>query len=143
MSEPVISGITYYCLLMEANWYMSSSPGNVFVAKGRDRIGSRYKKAVYREYTDDTFKVQKKRQANQQHLGVMGKMICSLWCFTKKRLKKTQVFFSPAGPIIKAEVGEQIVITFKNKATRPYSISAHGVKASGAHIPVKPGENQI
>lgn len=49
--------------------------------------------------------------------------------------------FSWLGPIIKAEVGEQIVITFKNKASRPYSITAHGVKASGAHIPVRPGEN--
>ncbi|KAM9348630.1 ferroxidase HEPHL1 [Symphorus nematophorus] len=90
------------------------SPGNIFVGKGENRIGSRYKKVVYREYTDDTFRVQKKRQANQEHLGIIG-------------------------PIIKAEVGEQIVITFKNKASRPYSIAAHGVKASGAHIPVKPG----
>ncbi|XP_059207832.1 ferroxidase HEPHL1 [Centropristis striata] len=91
-----------------------NSPGSIFVAKGKNRIGSRYKKVVYREYTDDTFRVQKKRQPNQQHLGIMG-------------------------PIIKAEVGEQIVITFKNKASRPYSISAHGVRASGAHIPVEPG----
>uniref|UniRef100_A0A8C2XND3 ferroxidase n=1 Tax=Cyclopterus lumpus TaxID=8103 RepID=A0A8C2XND3_CYCLU len=88
-----------------------NSPGNIFVAKGENRIGSRYKKVVYREYTDDTFRVQKERQ---QHLGIIG-------------------------PIIKAETGEQIVITFKNKASRPYSISPHGVKASGAHIPVKPG----
>uniref|UniRef100_A0A8D3DA42 ferroxidase n=1 Tax=Scophthalmus maximus TaxID=52904 RepID=A0A8D3DA42_SCOMX len=90
------------------------SPGNIFVARGTNRIGSRYKKVVYREYTDGTFRVQKKRQANQQHLGIMG-------------------------PIIKAEVGEQIVIAFKNKASRQYSIGAHGVRASGAHIPVKPG----
>lgn len=90
------------------------SPGNVFVGKGENRIGSRYKKVVYREYTDDSFKVQKKRQPSQQHLGILG-------------------------PIIKAEVGEQIVITFKNKASRPYSISANGVKTSGAHIPVAPG----
>uniref|UniRef100_A0A8C4NLE0 ferroxidase n=1 Tax=Dicentrarchus labrax TaxID=13489 RepID=A0A8C4NLE0_DICLA len=90
-------------------------PGNMFVEKGENRIGSRYKKVVYREYTDDTFKVQKKRQPNEQHLGIIG-------------------------PLIKAEVGEQIVITFKNKATaQPYSITAHGVKASGAHIPVQPG----
>lgn len=124
---------------------MSPSPGNIFVGKGKNRIGSRYKKVVYREYTNDHFRVQKKRQPNQQHLEIIGKLSCSL-CrlfFTKKRPKKTQVFFSPAGPIIKAEVGEQIVITFKNKASRPYSISAHGVRASGAHIPVKPGENQI
>ncbi|KAM4545939.1 ferroxidase HEPHL1 isoform 2-T2 [Odontesthes bonariensis] len=90
------------------------SPGNIFVGKGENRIGSRYKKVVYREYTDETFKVQKKRHYNEQHLGILG-------------------------PIIKGEVGEQIVITFKNKASRPYSIRAHGVKASGAHVPVKPG----
>lgn len=100
--------------LEKHNATLEDSPGNIFVAKGEDRIGSRYKKVVYREYTDDTFSVQKKRQPSQQHLGIIG-------------------------PIIKAEVGEQIVITFKNKASRPYSISAHGVRASGAHIPVKPG----
>ncbi|XP_008290705.1 hephaestin-like protein 1 isoform X2 [Stegastes partitus] len=93
---------------------LKDSPGNMFVKQEKDRIGSRYKKVVYREYTDDTFTVQKKRHPNQQHLGIMG-------------------------PIIKAEVGEQIVITFKNSASRPYSIGAHGVKASGAHIPVEPG----
>lgn len=49
-------------------------------------------------------------------------------------------FFPLVGPIIKAEVGEQLVITFKNKAKRQYSITAHGVKASGAHVPVDPGE---
>ncbi|XP_037323341.2 ferroxidase HEPHL1 isoform X1 [Pungitius pungitius] len=96
------------------NGTLEDSPGNIFVGRGRNRIGSRYKKAVYREYTDDTFRVQEERQADQQHLGIIG-------------------------PIIKAEVGEQIVITFKNKASRPYSIAPHGVKASGAHVPVQPG----
>ncbi|XP_035522767.1 ferroxidase HEPHL1 [Morone saxatilis] len=107
----------------ERNWELEKHhptseerPGNMFVEKGKNRIGSRYKKVVYREYTDDTFKVQKKRQPNEQHLGIIG-------------------------PLIKAEVGEQIVITFKNKATaQPYSITAHGVKASGAHVPVQPGK---
>ncbi|XP_047462058.1 ferroxidase HEPHL1 [Mugil cephalus] len=93
---------------------LQDSPGDEFLEKRKNRIGSRYKKVVYREYTDDTFSVQKKRQENQQHLEILG-------------------------PIIKAEVGEQIVITFKNKASRNYSITAHGVKASGSHIPLKPG----
>ncbi|XP_061596610.1 ferroxidase HEPHL1 [Cololabis saira] len=91
------------------------SPGEIFVGRGGTRIGSRYKKVVYREYTDDSFTRQKKRPARQQHLGILG-------------------------PIIKGEVGEQIVITFKNKASRPYSISAHGVRASGAHVPAQPGK---
>ncbi|XP_058484126.1 ferroxidase HEPHL1 isoform X1 [Solea solea] len=90
------------------------SPGSTFVEKAENRIGSRYKKVVYREYTDETFRIQRIRTSSQQHLGILG-------------------------PLIKAEVGEQIVITFKNKASRPYSIGAHGVKASGAHVPVKPG----
>ncbi|XP_056296217.1 ferroxidase HEPHL1 [Pseudoliparis swirei] len=97
--------------LEKHNATQENSPGNIFVAKGENRIGSRYKKVVYREYTDGTFRVQKERQ---QHLGILG-------------------------PIVKAETGEQVVITFKNKASRPYSISPHGVKASGAHIPVNPG----
>ncbi|KAK2828659.1 hypothetical protein Q5P01_019693 [Channa striata] len=100
--------------LEKHNTTLEDSPGNIFLGKGENRIGPRYKKVVYREYTDDTFRVQKRRQLHQQHLGILG-------------------------PIIKAEVGEQIVIAFKNNARRPYSISAHGVRASGAHIPVKPG----
>ncbi|XP_029028871.1 ferroxidase HEPHL1-like [Betta splendens] len=91
-----------------------NSPGSIFVQRGKDRIGSRYKKVVYREYTDDSFRVHKERNGDQEHLGIMG-------------------------PVIKAEVGEQIVITFKNLASRPYSIGAHGVRASGAHVPVQPG----
>lgn len=87
------------------------SPGNIFLGKGEKRIGSRYKKAVYREYTDGTFKYRKVRQ---EHLGILG-------------------------PIIHGEVGERILIIFKNNASRPYSITPHGVKASGSHIPVEPG----
>ncbi|XP_034034252.1 ferroxidase HEPHL1 isoform X1 [Thalassophryne amazonica] len=90
------------------------SPGSVFVERGKNRIGSRYKKVVYREYTDGTFKTQKQRQDSQQHLEILG-------------------------PLIKAEVGEQISIIFKNKASRPYSIHAHGVVTSVTHVPVQPG----
>lgn len=28
----------------------------------------------------------------------------------------------------------------QEQSSRPYSITPHGVKASGAHVPVKPGE---
>ncbi|KAI3373677.1 hypothetical protein L3Q82_022271, partial [Scortum barcoo] len=93
---------------------LEDSPGSLYVGRGENKIGSRYKKVVYREYTNESFSVQKGRPPSQQHLGIIG-------------------------PIIRAEVGEQIVITFKNKASRPYSITAHGVKASGAHVPVQPG----
>lgn len=58
--------------------HVSRSPGNVFVGKGKNQIGSRYKKVVYREYTDDSFNVQKKQQPSQLHLGLLGKFNSSL-----------------------------------------------------------------
>lgn len=44
------------------------------------------------------------------------------------------------GPIIRAEVGEVLHITFLNKASRPYSIKPHGVKTLPQNpTPVLPG----
>lgn len=93
---------------------LKDSPGNVFVEQGLNRIGSRYKKVVYREYTDETFKLRKTRSQSQKHLEILG-------------------------PIIKAEVGEQINVIFKNLASRPYSLTAQGIRSSGTHIHVQPG----
>jgi FtsP/CotA-like multicopper oxidase with cupredoxin domain len=75
---------------------------NVFVRRGPDRIGSVYKKAVYREYTDASFTALKPRSDRWQHLGLLG-------------------------PVIRAEVGDTIRVVFKNNASRPYSVHPHGV----------------
>ena len=74
----------------------------VFVGRSADRIGSKYKKAIFVEYTDATFKERKPRPAAWQHLGILG-------------------------PIIHAQVGDKIRVVFHNKASRPYSIHPHGV----------------
>lgn len=50
----------------------SQSPGDVFLNKSETSIGSKYKKAVYREYTDNTFATRKERTENEDHLGVLG-----------------------------------------------------------------------
>uniref|UniRef100_A0A671LTF9 Hephaestin-like protein 1 n=1 Tax=Sinocyclocheilus anshuiensis TaxID=1608454 RepID=A0A671LTF9_9TELE len=84
------------------------------------QLGSRYKKAIYREYTDATFRTRKLRQPQEEHLEILG-------------------------PIIQAEVGQVLLITFMNKASHPYSIQAHGVRTSSKPeayrwiIPVKSG----
>jgi FtsP/CotA-like multicopper oxidase with cupredoxin domain len=65
-------------------------------------MGTIYKKAVYREFTDDTFKHEKKRGYREIHLGVMG-------------------------PFIRGEVGDVIEVVFMNKASHPLSIKPHGV----------------
>lgn len=68
----MICGVTYYSLFMIGHFF---SPGSIFVEKGTNRIGSRYKKVVYREYTDETFKVRKTRPPSQKHLEIMGKRL--------------------------------------------------------------------
>ncbi|XP_036392053.1 hephaestin-like protein 1a [Megalops cyprinoides] len=95
-----------------------SSPGNIFVGKGERQIGSKYKKVVYREYTDATFRTRKLRLPQEEHLEILG-------------------------PIIRAEVGERVLVNFKNKASRPYSIHAHGVEIHNSHLlPVQPGSKK-
>ncbi|XP_067452389.1 ceruloplasmin [Thunnus thynnus] len=76
-----------------------------FVTKGRSRIGSRYKKARYVEYTDNTFTTKLLRSPGEQHLGILG-------------------------PVLRAEEKDTIKVVFKNKASRPYSIQPHGVQYS-------------
>ncbi|HSG82803.1 MAG TPA: multicopper oxidase domain-containing protein, partial [Gemmatimonadota bacterium] len=73
-----------------------------FMVRGRDRIGSAYKKALYREYTDATFTTLKPRPADQEYLGFLG-------------------------PVVRAEVGDTIRITFRNNASFPASLHPHGV----------------
>jgi len=65
-------------------------------------VGTTYVKAVYREYTDATFKTLKPRAAEWAHLGFLG-------------------------PVIRAEVGDTIHVVFRNNGDHPYSMHPHGV----------------
>ena len=105
---------TYYIAADEVDW--DYAPGGVnkmmgmkfegyskvFTEKGPHRIGTVYRKAIYREYTDATFTQLKPRPAEWEHTGILG-------------------------PILRAEVGDTIKIIFKNNATRPYGMHPHGV----------------
>jgi len=73
-----------------------------FTERGDYDIGTEYKKAIYREYTDDTFAELQPRSEDWQHLGFMG-------------------------PLIRAEVGDTIRIVFKNNVSFPTSLHPHGV----------------
>jgi len=105
---------TYYIAADEVNWdyvptgidQVTGKPLNADEApdqtRGPLRIGHIYRKAIYREYTDATFKHLKPRPLSEQYLGMLG-------------------------PIIHAEVGDTIRVVFKNNASRPYSMHPHGV----------------
>lgn len=49
------------------------SPATVFLDKQGGFIGSRYKKVVYRQFTNDRFNTEVPRGADMKHLGIMGK----------------------------------------------------------------------
>ncbi|MGH3768206.1 MAG: multicopper oxidase domain-containing protein [Pseudonocardiaceae bacterium] len=75
---------------------------NKFVQAGPDRIGATYTKCVYHGYTDASFSQQIPRPADQQYLGMLG-------------------------PVIRAQVGDTVKVTFKNNCSFPASIHPHGV----------------
>ena len=75
---------------------------NVFVGGGAGRVGTTYKKCLYRGYTDASFSHLRKRSARDAYLGVLG-------------------------PVIHAEVGDTIKIVFRNTCAFPTSVHPHGV----------------
>ncbi|XP_035508690.1 ceruloplasmin isoform X1 [Morone saxatilis] len=100
----------YFIAAEEDVWDYAPTPPNageadLFVTRGRNRIGSRYKKVRYVEYTDNTFTTKMLRSAEEQHLGILG-------------------------PVLRAQEKDTINVVFKNKASRPYSIQPHGVQYS-------------
>jgi FtsP/CotA-like multicopper oxidase with cupredoxin domain len=75
---------------------------NTYVKAGPDRIGATYTKCLYHGYTDATFTHQIPRPADEQYLGLLG-------------------------PVIRAQVGDTIRVTFRNNCSFPASIHPHGV----------------
>lgn len=70
-----------------------------YLQRGKDRIGSVYKKALYFQYTDHTFRTMIKKPS---WLGYLG-------------------------PILQAETGDRIHVHVKNFASRQYSFHPHGL----------------
>jgi len=73
----------------------------VFTSGGDGLVGLTYLKALYREYTDETFSTLKPRSADWEHLGMLG-------------------------PLIRAQVGDTLEVVFRNHADRPFSVHVHG-----------------
>ncbi|ETE62956.1 Hephaestin-like protein 1, partial [Ophiophagus hannah] len=71
-----------------------------YFRQGDDRIGGRYWKVQYVAYTDGSFSRRKKRPASEAHLGILG-------------------------PVIKAEVGDTILVTFLNRGDKNHSMMPH------------------
>ena len=73
-----------------------------WLKRGNDGKPPVFKKAVFREYTDESFSRLKPRAAAWDHAGLLG-------------------------PVMRAEVGDRIEVTLKNNVSFPVSLHAHGV----------------
>lgn len=72
---------------------------SVFLKSGPQRIGSTYKKAVYKQYSDATYRTE---LTKAEWLGYLG-------------------------PLLMAEEGDTLIVHLKNTASRPYSAHPHGL----------------
>jgi len=105
---------TYYIAADEVEWNYAPAGrdeamgmpfddiSKLYTQPGPHRIGSVYKKAIYREYTDASFTKLKERPADEQYLGLLG-------------------------PILRGEVGDTIKVVFKNNGSHPFTMHPHGV----------------
>ncbi|KAK6486843.1 coagulation factor V [Huso huso] len=126
---------TYWIAAEETTWdyapamptYIDREYKDIYLEKGQNRIGRKYKKVVYVHYTDGSFTT--KVEGRKRETGILG-------------------------PVIRAQIRDVVKVVFKNMATRPYSIYPQGLSISkneeGANYPkdgrvnqeheVKPGE---
>ncbi|KAG2217041.1 hypothetical protein INT45_002378 [Circinella minor] len=108
LNEP-LNGVDreYYVAIDEIIWdytqYSSDIPNNTathfWTTTSSTQVGNKYYKAVYREYTDNTYTTLKSRP---QWQGLLG-------------------------PILRAEVGDTLRVHLWNKASHDFSMHPHGV----------------
>ncbi|NXR73650.1 FA8 factor, partial [Pycnonotus jocosus] len=114
---------TYYIAAEEMDWdYAPVKPvsldrnlASLYLEPGPQRVGSKYKKVVFVEYEDGTFR--KRKVSSQQDKGILG-------------------------PVIKGEVGDQFKIVFRNLASRPYNIYPHGLTSVRPYYTRRPSQEK-
>ncbi|KAM6061134.1 coagulation factor VIII isoform 3-T3 [Chlamydotis macqueenii] len=114
---------THYIAAEEMDWdYAPVKPvsldrniTSLFLEAGPHQIGSKYKKVMFVEYEDATFK--KRKVSDQLDKGILG-------------------------PVIKGEVGDQFKIVFRNLASRPYNIYPHGLTSVRPYHIMKPSQDK-
>jgi len=105
----------YYIAAVEVDWTYVPSGSDQAITGAKDDFAkdsasrgmldpnqTTYRKAIFREYTDSSFRLLKPRPDAWTHLGILG-------------------------PLLRAEVGDTIEVVFRNNATRRYSLHPHGV----------------
>ncbi|XP_051003709.1 coagulation factor V [Acomys russatus] len=94
----------YFIAAEEISWDYSKFAQSEMDNEDTDHIpkDTTYKKVVFRKYLDSTFTKRAPLGEYEEHLGILG-------------------------PVIRAEVDDVIQVRFKNLASRPFSLHAHGL----------------
>ncbi|XP_056395153.1 coagulation factor VIII [Hyla sarda] len=110
---------TYFIAAVEVMWDYGAGNSPYFMKeKQRNSHGfQRYKKVVFREYLDSTFKEPALRGERDAYLGLLG-------------------------PCIRAEVNDEIIVQFKNMASRPYSFYSNVLAVPWRDENVPPQESR-
>ncbi|XP_072573145.1 coagulation factor VIII [Paramormyrops kingsleyae] len=101
----------YYIAAVEVMWDYGLKKRRQ-VMKARDMLRAKrmylpeYKKVVFRAYLDQDFMYPAPRGELEEHLGIMG-------------------------PVIKTEINDVLIVTFKNLASKPFSFHLHGIFEKG------------
>uniref|UniRef100_A0AAQ6ILI2 ferroxidase n=1 Tax=Anabas testudineus TaxID=64144 RepID=A0AAQ6ILI2_ANATE len=94
---------TYFIAAEEVEWdYAGYGQRRQEKSDQSMREMTTFTKVVFRGYMDSSFSTPDVRGELDEHLGILG-------------------------PVIKAEVGQSIIVVFRNNANRPYSIHPNGV----------------
>jgi hypothetical protein len=112
---------TYFVGIDEIDWNYAPSPINNCTGQpfaypdttytqtlSGSRIGSVYRKAVFRAYTDDSFQTLAPRPPEWEHLGLLG-------------------------PALHAEVGDVVEVVVRNNARFPFSFATQAVGTNKAN----------
>ncbi|XP_041114974.1 coagulation factor V [Polyodon spathula] len=93
----------YFIAAEEVDWDYDRYKGSRrFEEISTDKRNTQFKKVVFRKYLDSSFSKPDIRGEVDEFLGILG-------------------------PLIKAEIDDNIVVVFRNLASREYSLHAHGV----------------
>lgn len=109
-----------------------------YLRQGPNRIGRKYKKVVYTQYTNESFIVRAEEKQRKNEIGILGPVIRAqirdvitvrpsfiLSCCLLQR--SLWLFNSVYRPRVLTHPPALWQIVFKNMASRPYSIYPHGL----------------
>ena len=98
---------TYNIAADEVLWNYAPTGTNVLTGAqlkpDKNQLGFMFHKVVYRQYTDGRFTTLERRDPADRYMGILG-------------------------PPIRAEVGDTVVVVFKNNSSLPLSFHVHGLR---------------